>query len=122
VFDGDLQPGPERYVWRGDFGAGPIPDGPYQALVTATDTVGTVSQGATFTLDTTAPVLSLVSGPKLNFRLSERATVRLTVDGKRIVKLEKAGAFHVPHVGPAARVSAVATDPAGNQSLPVTYP
>jgi hypothetical protein len=122
VFEGDLQPGPQRYVWRGDFGAGPLPDGPYQALVSATDTVGTVSQGATFTLDTTAPVLKLVSGPKLNFRISERSVVRLTVDGKRIVKLEKAGAFHVPHAGPAAKVTAVATDPAGNQSVPVSYP
>jgi len=122
VFEGDLQPGPQRYVWRGDFGAGLLPDGPYQALVSSTDQVGTVSQGATFTLDMTAPVLKLVSGPKLNFRLSERAVVRLTVDGKRIVKLEKAGAFHVPHAGPAAKVTAIATDPAGNQSLPVTYP
>jgi hypothetical protein len=122
VFEGDLQAGAQRYVWRGDFGGVKLADGPYQALVAATDPLTTVSQGATFTIDSTAPVLTLVSGPKLNFRLSERAVVRLTVDGKRVVKIERAGAFHVPHAGPAGTVTAVATDAAGNQSLPVSYP
>ena len=44
------------------------------------------------------------------------------VNGSRIVKIEKRGAFHVPFRGAVRSVRAVAEDAAGNRSAPLTSP
>ena len=93
VFEGDLQPGPAaarlaRHARRRQLAGRAVPG----ARLARPTRSRRSRQGATFAIDTTPPVLQIVSGPKLRFRLSEQAVVRLVVDGKRIVKVEKAGA------------------------------
>jgi hypothetical protein len=119
LLSGLLQPGPQQLVWDGTAAAARLPDGRYRAVVDATDSLFTVSQSAQLVLDTLPPRLRILSVRRLLFWLSEPATVRLGVDGAKVVKLERAGRFHVPHRGPAHHVSAVAIDAAGNQSPPV---
>ena len=94
VLNGPLPPGPQALAWRG-----PAPDGVYRVIVSATDALATVQEGGRVTVDTVAPKLTLLSAARLNFRVSERSVVTLLVNGKRIVKIEKRGAFHVPFRG-----------------------
>jgi hypothetical protein len=91
-------------------------------IVSATDALATVQEGGRIAVDTVAPKLTLLSAARLNFRVSERSVVTLAVNGKRIVKIEKRGAFHVPFRGTVRSLRAVAADAAGNQSRPITAP
>jgi hypothetical protein len=117
LVNGPLPPGQQVIPWPG-----PAADGAYRVIVSATDALTTVQEGGRITVDTVAPKLALVSLAKLNFRVSERSVVTLTVNGKRIVKIEKRGAFHVPFRGAPRTLRAVAEDAAGNRSLPLTSP
>jgi hypothetical protein len=85
------------------------------AVLTVTDALGTASQRAALTIDTTPPTLRLLSLRQLRFRLSERAVVTLLVNGARIRKLEPRGVFHVPFKGVPHTLTAVAEDRAGNR-------
>jgi hypothetical protein len=91
-------------------------------IVSATDALATVQEGGRVNVDTTAPTLALLSAARLNFRVSERSVVTLLVNGSRIVKIEKRGAFHVPFRGTVRSLRAVAEDVAGNRSALVTSP
>jgi hypothetical protein len=73
-------------------------------------------------LDTAAPRLRVLSLAGLRFTLSEPATLALVVNGRRIVKLAKAGALHVPFAGRPTRVTAFAQDAAGNRSRTIRLP
>jgi hypothetical protein len=117
VSNGPLAPGPQTLAWRG-----PAPDGVYRVIVSATDALATVQEGGRITIDTAAPNLTLLSAARLNFRVSERSVVTLLVNGKRIVKVEKRGAFHVPFRGSVSSLHAVAEDAAGNRSSPISAP
>jgi hypothetical protein len=115
VFAGELQPGPHQVEWRG-----PLPDGLYDAEIAVDDELGRLTQRVSLAVDTAPPVLQIVDAARLDFWLSEPATVFLLVDGRRVVKNEPAGTFHVPHVGPPpATLSGVAQDAAGNTGAPV---
>jgi hypothetical protein len=75
------------------------------------------------TIDTTAPVLSIVAAKTLTFTLDEPATVTVIVNRKkRIVRDEPKGTFTIVVPGAVAQVSAEAQDPAGNISAVVTSP
>jgi hypothetical protein len=82
----------------------------------------TLRQTVPISVDTKPPQLAIVVARRLVFRLSEAAVVTLIVDGKRIVKAERAGRFHVPYSRLARSVSATAVDRAGNASRPVHFP
>jgi hypothetical protein len=114
LLSGPLGPGPQDLDWRG-----PAADGVYRAIVTSTDPIASVQQGGRFVVDTLPPRLTLLSRSHLDFRVSERSTVTLTVNGKRIRKIEKPGRFHVPFTGTVRTLRAVAEDAAGNDSQPV---
>ena len=111
--------GPQSVVWNGSAGATRLPDGRYSAVVSAAGAFATPTQSARVVVDTRAPRLRLLSFRRLDFWLSEPATVTLHVNGRRIVKLERAGRFHVPFTGRVRRVRAVAVDAAANESRAV---
>jgi hypothetical protein len=112
VFEGPLGAGPQRFSWDGSG----LDDGPYTAVVSATDSVLTVKQAVAVRIDRVAPVLRLVSFRELRFWLSEPARVTLTLDGRtRRVDVKRAGPFSVPHA-PVHRLVARAQDAAGNRS------
>jgi N-acetylmuramoyl-L-alanine amidase len=122
-FTGPLAPGPQKLTWDGAKRVGRALDGGYEAEITVTDVVGSVSQRVPFTLDTRPPVLRLVSLRPLVLDVSEPAAVVLTVNGaRRVVKRTKPGRFAVGLPFRARAVRGIAWDPGGNRSRPLRYP
>jgi hypothetical protein len=122
-FAGPLAVGLQKLSWDGATSTGGrAPDGTYKAELTVTDQLGPVTQVVAVRLDTVAPRLRVLSLARLQFTLSEPARVTLTINGRRIVKLEKRGAFHVPFAGRPRTLTAVALDAAGNRGTPVRLP
>ena len=74
-----------------------------------------------FRIDTVAPELRALSFRALRFRVSEPATIRLTLNGKLVVRTVRAGvfSFHAPRV---RSVRLVAQDAAGNVSQTLKFP
>ena len=79
---------PRRWAGRsssrfdGAGAAGPLPDGRYEAEITVTDVVGTVSQRVPFTIDTVPPELRLVSDQSASLP-GQRAGGRGALVGRR---------------------------------------
>jgi hypothetical protein len=122
LFSGTLGPGPQSVVWNGTINGQRVPDGTYQIVATLTGALGTVSFSAPVTIDTTAPILTLLDPATLRFQLSEPATVTVTVNGQAVVRQEQ-GVFAIPwQGGPVTSLSAQADDAAGNVGAVVTYP
>ena len=89
LVDEALGIGPAQVPWNGQLGGKLVADGKYDLVLKATDLVTTVTHSLPVVVDTTPPRLRLVSFRKLLFRVNEPAKVTLTIDGKRIVKLER---------------------------------
>jgi flagellar hook assembly protein FlgD len=122
-FQGTLGMGPQTIAWDGLANGAALPDGVYTAVVTETDQLGDLRLSVPVTIDTTAPVLSIVDAKTLTFMLDEPATVTVIVNRKkRIVRDEPKGTFTIVVQGAVAQVSAEAQDPAGNISPVVTSP
>jgi len=123
LFVGQLGPGPQSVGWDGTAAGVRLPDGQYTAVVTATDSLATVSLLVPFAVDTTAPALAAVNGPALQFQLSEPGTVAGTVNGQPVSAAEPAGTFTFPAPGvPVTSWSLQAKDAAGNASAVVSGP
>ena len=115
IFSGQLGPGAQALTWDGTANGQRLPDGNYVAVVTANDTLGTVSLLAPFTLDTTPPAFTAVNGAALQFSLSEPATISGTVNGQAVTYAAPAGTVTVPWTGGAVTsFSLTARDAAGN--------
>jgi flagellar hook assembly protein FlgD len=122
AFSGVLPAGAQRLTWDGATAGGTrLPDGSYRAILRVTDSIGTVTQTVAFTSDTTAPRISILSLRRLRFRVSEKSTVTLLVNGRRIRKIQH-GTFHVPFRGVPRTAVFFALDPAGNRSPTLRYP
>jgi len=123
VLSAQLGPGAQSLNWDGTSGGARLSDGSYVAVVTATDSFGTVSLLQPFTIDTTAPVLTLVDGPTLRFTLGEAATVTAVVNGQTVAVPAQPGSFAVPWSGGTVTSYTVqARDAAGNLSATVSGP
>ena len=122
IFTGQLAPGPQSITWDGAKRDGRLLDGRYVVELTVSDPVASVAQTIPLEADSTPPKLSLVSLKPLRLRLSEDATVSLTVNGKRLLTSETAGVFSVPFAGSARRVRGVAVDAAENVSRVLAVP
>jgi N-acetylmuramoyl-L-alanine amidase/FlgD Ig-like domain len=115
IFAGRLPVGPRAVDWDGKIAGVPLPDGTYEAVVEATTLSGTAAQPARLVVDTTAPVLRLVSAFKRLATLSEAATVTTVVDGNiRTFVRRKAGLFRIPAPSSYRNARVAARDPAGN--------
>jgi flagellar hook assembly protein FlgD len=123
VFAGQLGIGPHTLTWDGTSNGATLPDGNYIAVMTVTDQLGDVQLSLPLTIDTTAPVLTIVNAQLLKFTLDEPATVTVLVNQKtRIVHGEGKGTFTIPVQGVVHQLSAEAEDLAGNISAIVTAP
>jgi hypothetical protein len=122
LFASSLPAGTREVTWNGTRASGRVRDGKLTALVEARDASGTASFSASFVLDTTAPVVQVVSGRPLRVWVSEPAALLLRVDGTTLRRqVAKAGAVRVPWSGMPARVRVVAWDGAGNKSSRTTW-
>ena len=108
--------GPQTLTWDGLLADGSqAPDGTYTLSLSITDDVGIFTRTATLTIDTTAPVIKVLSYRNLRFRVSEPATLTLIVGTRRYTRVLKKPAttqFWLKTKPSAYRV--VATDAAGN--------
>jgi hypothetical protein len=117
VYSADLPVGPQTVAWS----PSGLKDGKYAAVLTATNDVGTVVHTVPFRIDTVAPELRALSFRSLRFRVSEPATVRLTLNGKLVARTVRAGVFSF-HASRVRSVRLVAQDAAGNVSRIVKFP
>jgi flagellar hook assembly protein FlgD len=121
LFQGQPGLGQHTLDWDGTANGVVVPDGRYAVVVTVSDALGDVQLPLPLTIDTTAPVLTLIDAGKLRFTLSEPATVTVLVNQRtRIVLAQPQGTFVVPFTGTVAQLSAEAQDAAGNLSAVVT--
>jgi hypothetical protein len=117
VYSGDLPVGPQTVAWS----PSGLKDGKYAAVLTAMNDVGTVVHTVLFRIDTVAPELRAISFRGLRFRVSEAATVRLTLNGKLVTRAVRAGVFSF-HAARVRSVRIVAQDAAGNVSRTLRFP
>jgi hypothetical protein len=118
---GTLAAGPATVVWDGVNSAGVrFADGRYTAVVQATTALGTRRLRQSFTLDTTKPVVRILSAryrrgvTTVSVSLNEWAVVRIWFDDV-LVRVERAaGTFTVSRQLRAERVRVVARDRAAN--------
>jgi hypothetical protein len=116
VYSADLQPGPQSVTWNG----GTAKDGKYAGVLTATNDVGTVVHTILFRIDRVPPRLTVLSFRRLRFRVSEAATVRLTLNGRVVTRTVRAGLFSFRSRS-VRSVRIVAQDAAGNVSRTLRY-
>jgi flagellar hook assembly protein FlgD len=121
-FDGSLQTGPQAVEWDGRKRRGRALDGNYEAELTVATAASSVTQRLPFRLDTAAPTLRLVTVWPLRLRVSEAATIVVTVAGRRReIRAARPGLVRVPLRARPSRIRASARDAAGNTSRPLRH-
>ena len=117
VYSADLAPGAQTVSWNPTG----LKDGKYAGVLSATNDVGIVMHTVLFRIDTVVPKLRVRSFRSLRFRVSEPATIRMTLNGRLVSRTVRAGvfSFHAPRV---RSVRIVAQDAAGNVSPTLKYP
>jgi N-acetylmuramoyl-L-alanine amidase len=120
-FAGPLEPGVQSVGWDGTKRLGRVLDGQYEAIVQATDPIATSSLSIPFLTDTRAPKIRIVERHPLRVWVSEPARLTLRF-GTRSLAYEAAaaGTARIPNAPRLGIVRAVAWDPAGNSSIPVS--
>jgi len=116
-FAGPLTAGLQTISWNGAKRVGVARDGPYTAVIEATDIVGTASISLPFLKDTRPPTIRLYARPP-RLWLSEAATVTARVNGS-LRRLETSGPGYLALSGITRvhSVAVVARDAAGNKSV-----
>jgi hypothetical protein len=109
-----LAAGPATLVWSGRLGARAAPDGRYDLVVKATDSVTTVAGRASVTVDTTPPRLRLASLPRMQFWISEPGTISARFGQVSISRNVRRGYFSFPAYRRARHFALTATDSLGN--------
>jgi hypothetical protein len=122
VASGSFGAGHAVLVWNGLSATGPFRDGTYGAVVQATTALGTRELRYSFRLDTTRPVVKILSArsrdgrTSVSFWLSESATVNVRFDDVLVRVERSAGTARVSRPLLAERVQLKAWDFAANPS------
>jgi hypothetical protein len=122
IASGSFGAGHAVLAWNGLSATGPFNDGTYRAVVQATTALGTRELRYSFQLDTTRPVLKILSArssggrTSVRFWLSESATVNVRFDDVLVTVERGAGTARVSRRLAAARVQLKAWDAAANPS------
>jgi flagellar hook assembly protein FlgD len=115
---GALEAGPQTLTWDGTLdGGATAPDGAYILSLSVTDQFTTFIKTAPVTLDSTAPVIKVLSYPTMRFRVSEPAVLTLVVGTRRYTRALKQArtvSFWLKQKPRAYQL--IASDPAGNVS------
>ena len=120
-FEGPLGAGPQTLSWDGSRSAGRLRDGDYEAVLEATDALGTARVVFPFAADTTPPKLKILSRAPLRVTTTEPAKLRIRAAGRNLVRaVAKAGTVTIPGAGRTGLVRVVGWDAAGNVSTPVS--
>jgi hypothetical protein len=116
VYSATLPPGTQSIGWK----AAGTKDGTYAGALTTSGVAGSATRTALFRIDTTPPRLRALSFSSLRFWVSEPAKVTLIVNGLRVVRSVRAGAFSYRH-GRVRSVRIIARDAAGNLSRTLKF-
>ena len=120
-FAGLLQTGPQRLDWNGAKRLGRLRDGEYEAVLEATDEVGTARVVLPFSSDTASPRLKIVQRFPLRVWASEPVRLTARFADRSVVRVvRKAGTVKVGGASRSGLVRIVAWDAAGNRSMPVS--
>jgi hypothetical protein len=120
-FAGPLEPGARQVEWDGAKRVGRLLDGTYDAVFEATDAFTTSTVAVPFVADTRQPKIRIVQRYPLRLWVSEPARVTLRFGTRNLVhEALVAGEVRVPNAPKLGIVRAVAWDPAGNTSIPVS--
>jgi len=117
-FAGPLPQGSQLVGWDGTKRVGRALDGPYTAVVEATDAVGTATIALPFLKDTTPPRLRLLAGASPRLWVSEPAAITARVNGAlRRLDAAAAGPVALPGIRTVRTLVVVARDVAGNRTV-----
>jgi hypothetical protein len=120
-FAGTLQAGPQKLDWNGAKRVGRLRDGVYEAVLEATDEVGTARVVIPFSSDTAPPRLRIVRRFPLRVWASEAARLTVRFGDRSVVRVvRKAGTVKVGGASRRGLVRIVAWDAAANRSVPVS--
>ncbi len=115
-FSGPLEAGLQTISWNGAKRVGTAPDGPYAAILEASDSVGTSTITLPFLKDVRPPTLKLLTRPP-RLTVSEAATLTLRVNGAAR-RLQTQGPGSVPlAIAKVRSLVVVARDAAGNRAV-----
>jgi hypothetical protein len=121
VFKGQLGTGGQAVPWDGKKPGGRLRDGDYEVRVTATNDLGSVSQWALFSVDTTPPTVSLYSVRPLRVRVREPVLLTIRLNGTwSTIDRKGPGLVTIP-AATVRTLRVVARDAAGNASAPLIY-
>jgi hypothetical protein len=120
VFTGRLEPGRHAIEWNGFFRRR-VGEGEYNASLSATSPVATVTQKVEFAVDVTRPRLRLLDARALRFSVNEPGDITVVLDGTRTVTRRRLipGRFTIAPGGPFTTIRATARDFAGNETAPL---
>jgi hypothetical protein len=120
-FSGPLEAGVKKVDWDGVKRVGRLVDGMYEAIVEATDPIATSTVALPFAADTRQPRLRIVQRSPLRIWVSEPARLTLRFGTRSLVhEALVAGTARISNAPRLGIVRAVAWDPAGNKSIPVS--
>ncbi len=120
-FAGPLQAGAQTVDWDGAKRVGRLRDGEYEAVLEATDTIGTARVVLPFVADSTSPRIRIVQRYPLRVWASEPVRLTARFAGRSVVRVvKKAGTVKVAGASRTGLVRVVAWDAAGNRSTPVS--
>jgi hypothetical protein len=113
-----LGSGVQAVSWDGSKRIGKAADGDYTVVVEALDGIGTARVELPLLVDATAPKVRVVSDAPPRLRVSEAATLELTVNGaRRTVRVAGPGTVRIPRIERLRTLTGTAVDAAGNRTV-----
>ncbi len=117
-FSGAVEAGTQAVTWDGRKRLGKAMEGRYTVSIEAVDAAGgTAKVELPFLLDSTAPVVRVVSDSPPRLRVSEAATLVIRANGaRRVVRAAGPGVVRIPRIERLRTLVVTARDAAGNES------
>jgi hypothetical protein len=117
-FSSSVGPGVQAVSWDGSKRLGKAADGDYTVVVEAIEGNGTARVELPLLVDATAPKVRVVADAPPRLRVSEAATLVLTVNGaRRTVRVAGPGTVRIPRIERLRTLTGTAVDAAGNRTV-----
>ena len=119
---GEVTAGPQTIDWDGTKPHGAFREGSYVAVLTVTDAIGSAVVRLPFIADWTPPKVTILGVAPLRLRVSEPARLLIRTErGTRKVVVSRSGTVTIATIRKPRTLSIIATDEAGNRSVPTRF-